>query len=155
MALCYISHNQVSIVSLCLSMRFFITILLIVLIILAAGCQEADPVCPPVTQTPQYLTIPPEKLPTPTHVSESRSVVMGRSERQVDKFVEGPLCNDRWSGTVYVSCDVQVYAWAEDPIFLKDCKLDIEPQTVVYVAYHNNTAYYNGCSCHTGVTPEP
>jgi hypothetical protein len=26
---------------------------------------------------------------------------------------------------------------------------------VVYVAYHNNTAYYNGCSCHTGATPEP
>ena len=111
--------------------------------------------CPLVTQTPQYLTIPPEKLPTPTPVSEARSVVIGWRERQVDKFVEGPLCNDRWSGTVYVSCDVQVYAWKEDPIFLKDCQLEIEPQTVVYVAYHNNTAYYNGCSCHTGVTPEP
>src|SRR4030043_2347312 len=98
MALCYISHNQVSIVSLCLSMRFFITILLIVLIILAAGCQEADPVCPLVTQTPQYLTIPPEKLPTPTPVSEARSVVIGWRERKGVKFVEGPLCNDRWSG---------------------------------------------------------
>jgi hypothetical protein len=112
-------------------------------------------VCPLTTQTPQYLTVPPEKLPTPTPVTEGRSVVVGRSEVHVDKVIVGPLCNDSWNGTIYVSCDVQVYPWVENPTFLKDCQLDIEPQTVVYVAYHNNTAYYNGCSCHTGLTPEP
>jgi hypothetical protein len=80
--------------------------------------------------------------------------VSGR-EMQVDKVVEGALCNDTWSGTVYVKCDVQVYPWVEEPTFLKDCQLNIEPQTVVYVAYHNDTAYYNGCSCHTGATPAP
>jgi hypothetical protein len=73
----------------------------------------------------------------------------------VDQVVEGPLCNGTWSGTVYVSCDVQVFVWEENPTFLKDCNLSIEPGTIVYVAYHNDTAYYNGCSCHTGETPEP
>ncbi len=82
-------------------------------------------------------------------------VEIGRNKMQVDKVVEGPLCNDTWNGTVYVACDVQVYPWEEEPTFLKDCQLNIDPMTVVYVAYHNNTAYYNGCSCHTGITPEP
>ena len=73
----------------------------------------------------------------------------------VDKVVEGPLCNDTWSGIVYVGCNVQVYRWEEDPTFLKDCKLTIAPETVVYVAYHYDTAYYKGCSCHTGEIAEP
>ena len=155
MLLCYISHTEVCIMILRSSMRFYLPLLVVSIAFLVAGCQEATPVCPPVTQTPQYLSIPPDDLPTPTPVSSARSVMIGRHEKQVDKVVEGPLCNDQWSGTVYVTCDVQVYPWVEDPIFLKECQLDIEPQTVVYVAYHNNTAYYNGCSCHTGLTPEP
>jgi len=138
-----------------LSMKYYSTLTLLTLLVLTVGCQEATPVCPPVSQTPEYLTTSPDQLPTPTPVSEFHSVVIGRRELRVDKVVAGPLCNDRWSGTVYVTCDVQVYPWVEEPTFLKDCQLNIEPQTVVYVAYHNNTAYYNGCSCHTGVTPEP
>jgi hypothetical protein len=82
-------------------------------------------------------------------------VEIGKDNMLVDKVVEGALCNDTWSGIVYVGCNVEVYAWTEEPTFLKDCQLNIEPQTVVYVADHNNTAYYNGCSCHTGMTPEP
>ena len=136
-------------------MKFYITLIFLALLFLTTGCQEATPVCSPVPQTPEYLSAPPEKLPTPTSVSEVQRLMIGRSERRVDKVVEGPLCNDNWSGTVYVTCDVQVYPWTENPTFLKDCQLNIEPQTVVYVAYHNNTAYYNGCSCHTGLTPEP
>lgn len=74
----------------------------------------------------------------------------------VDKVVEGHLCNDTWSGTVYVSCNVQVYPWKDSPTFLNNCNLNIEPGTVVYVAHHNDTAYYNGCSsCHTGEVAEP
>ena len=133
----------------------FLTILLTAFSLLFASCQEVTPVCPPVTQTPVYLTNPPGKLPTPTLVLDHRSVVVGRSEMPVDKVVEGALCNDHWNGTVYVACNVQVYPWQEEPDFLKNCQLTIEPLTVVYVAYHNNTAYYNGCSCHTGLTPEP
>jgi hypothetical protein len=73
----------------------------------------------------------------------------------VDKVVEGPLCNDTWSGTVYVTCNVQVYQWEEQPTFLKNCNLTIAPETVVYVAYHRDTAYYNGCSYHTNEQPTP
>lgn len=68
----------------------------------------------------------------------------------VDKVVEGPLCNDTWSGTVYVTCDVQIYFWEEEPTFLKNCNLSIEPGTIVYVEYHHNNSYYEGCSCHFG-----
>lgn len=130
-------------------------LILCALLLLVAGCQGATPVCPPVTGTPEYLTTSPDKLPTPTPALGQFKVGIGRSEMQVDKIVEGPLCYDTWNGTVYVTCDVQVYPWVEEPTFLKDCQLNIEPQTVIYVAYHNNTAYYNGCSCHTGITPEP
>ncbi len=80
---------------------------------------------------------------------------IGGKEVQIDKVVEGPLCNDTWSGTVYVTCNVQVYPWAETPTFLQNCNLNVEPGTVVYVAYHNDTAYYKGCSCHTGQSAEP
>jgi hypothetical protein len=122
---------------------------------LVMGCKEATPVCPIPSGTPQYLSVLPDTLPTPTPATGPYTVDFGKGELQVDKIVQGALCNDHWSGTVYVGCDVQVYPWTEQPTFLKDCKLTIEPQTVVYVAYHNNTAYYTGCSCHTGVTPEP
>lgn len=73
----------------------------------------------------------------------------------VDQVVEGPLCNGSWSGTVYVTCNVLVYPWNEQPTFLKDCDLSIASDAVVYVAYHNDTAYYKGCSCHTGEIVEP
>lgn len=135
--------------------RFYFSLVFSALLVFLVSCAEATPVCAPVTGTPQYLDLPPDQLPTPTPAADIHRVMIGRNEMQVDKLVEGPLCNDQWSGTVYVSCDVQVYPWTESPTFLKDCQLDIEPQTVVYVAYHNDTAYYNGCSCHTGLTPEP
>ena len=73
----------------------------------------------------------------------------------VNKVVQGPLCNDAWSGNIYVSCNVQVYSWVEQPLFLEDCDLKIEPGTVIYVAYHNEAAYYNGCSCHTNELAGP
>jgi hypothetical protein len=78
---------------------------------------------------------------------------------EVDKIVDYPLCNDDWSGTVYVSCDARV-AEAEldadaNPLFFKGCNLNIAPNTVVYVAAHNDAAYYKGCSCHTGEGPNP
>lgn len=136
-------------------MRFYSILFFTALIFLIVSCQEATPVCPSAMGTPAYLTAPVEVLATPTPVSGLNQVEIGREMMQVDKVVEGPLCNDTWSGTVYVTCNVQVYPWQEEPTFLKNCQLNIEPMTVVYVAYHNNTAYYNGCSCHMGITPEP
>jgi hypothetical protein len=136
-------------------MKLIVGTLLAILISLLAGCGVTTPVCPPVTGTPQYLALPPAQLPTPTSSSGSFVVLVRGSQVQVDKVVQGDLCNDEWSGAVYVACDVKVYPWTEEPLFLKDCQLNIDPNTVVYVAYHNDTAYYNGCSCHTGVTTEP
>jgi hypothetical protein len=133
----------------------FVLMGLTLLLLSACGGQESA--CPLPTGTPQTLDIPPEMLPTPTPGTASAPipVEIGGRTIPVDRVVTGPLCNDSWSGTVYVGCDVQVYPWTEQPTFLKDCALDIAPGTVVYVAYHNDTAYYNGCSCHTGEIAEP
>jgi hypothetical protein len=73
--------------------------------------------------------------------------IKGRT-MSVDRVIHGPLCNDSWSGTIYVACDVQVAAWEEDPIFLRECDLNIEENTIVYVASHNDEQYNKGCSCH-------
>lgn len=77
----------------------------------------------------------------------------------VDKLVDYPICNDNWSGIVYVSCDARVAKVEMDensnPLFFKGCDLNIAPDTIVYVAAHNDSAYYQGCSCHTGEIAEP
>jgi hypothetical protein len=96
-----------------------------------------------------------EALSTPASDKPSSPLEVKISGRNtlVDQVVSGQLCNDSWKGTIYVTCDVQVLEWEDDPLFLKDCDLSIEPGTIVYVAYHNDAPYYNGCSCHTGGTP--
>jgi hypothetical protein len=132
---------------------FFLGILLVFL----AACQAEPSACEPAADVPRYFTTPPEVSPTATNNPFSTPTILeiGGQPISVDKVVSGPLCNDVWSGTIYVTCDVQVYAWEEQPTFLQDCDLDIAPNTVVYVAYHNDTAYYNGCSCHTGAIANP
>ncbi|MBC8504678.1 MAG: hypothetical protein ISR58_00325 [Anaerolineales bacterium] len=69
-------------------------------------------------------------------------------ETQVDRVITGPVCNDTWSGTVYVTCDIQIAAWETEAFFFQDCNLDIDDGAVVYVEAHNDKAYYEGCSCH-------
>jgi len=130
---------------------------MIVAFALLTACGPQAPACPQTTGAPRYLTVPPEALIMPTSAPASTPIVMeiGGKTILVDKVVEGPLCNDIWSGNVYVTCNVQVYPWEESPTFLKNCNLSIAPGAVVYVAYHNDTAYYNGCSCHTGEIAEP
>jgi hypothetical protein len=114
---------------------------LIFALLFLAACGKPAPVCPVGTGTPQYLAVPPEMLPSPTP--------------DPDATPQAIMINNTWSGRVYVACNVQVYPWEESPTFLKDCSLSIAPGTVVYVASHNNAAYYNGCSCHTGEIAEP
>jgi len=138
-------------------MKKWLPILAGVAILFLPACQTQKPACPPATGTPQYLTVPPEELPTSifeTNPSPIPIEIEGRAIN-VDKVIEGPLCNDTWNGTVYVPCNVQVYPWEDQPTFLKNCNLLIAPGTVVYVAAHNNAAYYNGCSCHTGEIAGP
>jgi len=130
------------------------------LVLLLTACSRTNTVCPPdegtqqsVLQLAAVIEMTPPPLSGPTQV-EIQGKIM-----EVDKLVDYPLCNDDWSGTVYVSCDAQV-AKAEmdtdaNPLFLKGCNLNIEPNTVVYVAAHNDAAYYKGCSCHSGEAPLP
>jgi len=122
---------------------------------LLVTCQPA-PVCPAPTGTPHYLTLSElEELPFPSNPSSGPAEIeINGKMTSVDQVVTGPLCNGEWKGTVYVACDVQVFEWKEQPLFLKDCDLSIEPGTVVYVAAHNDAPYYNGCSCHTSTKPE-
>lgn len=131
-------------------------------ILFLSGCERSNTVCPQDEGTPQItlqltdlLEAPP---PTPVSSAPLQVEIQGKL-MEVDKVVDYPLCNDNWKGTVYVSCDAQV-AEAEmdvdtNPLFLKGCNLKIEPDTVVYVAAHNDAAYYKGCSCHTGTAPLP
>ena len=137
-------------------MQLRLYLFLAIALVTLSGCQAEKPGCPLVGSTGNYLTIPPESLPSTitTFSTPATKKIRGRNIT-VDKIIEGPLCNDLWSGTVYVTCNVQIYEWTEKPLFLKNCNLSISPDTVVYVAYHNDTAYYKGCSCHTGEVEEP
>jgi hypothetical protein len=127
--------------------------LLLALSSLLSACQRNNFVCPTeyspsesALELSELASIIPTPGPTPAPIS----VEINGKMVLVDRVVEGPLCNDSWYGKVYVDCGVQVAQWTEEPLFFKGCNLDIEPGTVVYVAAHNNEAYYKGCSCHTG-----
>jgi len=139
--------------------KFLFGLICILFAILLSACQRQNQVCPPITGTPppQPALVDLLALPVPESNSEPMMIEIGGKMRRVDKLVDYPLCNDNWSGTVYVNCDAQVAQSAldeeENPLFLKGCSLKIEPGTVVYVAAHNDTAYYKGCSCHTGEDP--
>lgn len=132
-------------------------ILFILLGFLLFACTRNNAVCPsdegtsrPALQLADLIELPP---PTSDSSEPIQVEIKGR-KMEVDKLVDYPLCNDNWTGTVYVSCDAQV-AEAEldvesNPLFLAGCNLNIAPNTVVYVAAHNDAPYYKGCSCHTG-----
>ena len=124
----------------------------IMILMLLTACRS-DP-CPAgsVTYVPDTGSFPPTADGASLPIGTPVEVEIGRRTIQVDRIVRGPLCNENWSGTVYVACDVQIAAWDPEgaPTFLKGCDFTVEPETVVYVAAHNNSAYYQGCSCHTG-----
>jgi len=126
------------------------------------ACERTNTVCPPeaADQGPKpQLSELIKSTPAQAQLSMPTRVEIRGKLIEVDKVVDYPLCNDDWSGTVYVNCDAQV-AEAEldadaNPLFLKGCNLNIAPNTVVYVAAHNDAPYYKGCSCHTGQDPLP
>ena len=132
-------------------------LLLSLALLVVSGCSESSPACPPTVSpapgsgsSPADVTMATREPP----VAPAQVEIGGRTVT-VDQVVDGPLCGGAWSGTVYVTCDVQVLPWEELPTFLEDCDLEIAPDTVVYVAYHGDAPYYNGCSCHTGEIAEP
>lgn len=135
-------------------------VVLMLLVPVLSGCKRNETVCPPAEGTARPAPVLADLIqsPPPAASGPAQVLIAGR-KTEVDKLVDYPLCNDNWSGTVYVTCDAQV-AEAEldpdlNPLFLKGCKLEIAPNTVVYVAAHNDAAFYKGCSCHTGNAPQP
>jgi len=123
--------------------------LLILLVLLLSGCASKNP-CPEGSVT--YLESADEFPPdTSSSLPPTKTDIEIRGKTiTVDRVIEAPLCNDTWEGTVYVACDLTVQKWDIKPFFLSNgCNLEIKPGTVVYVAAHNNVAYYKGCTtCH-------
>lgn len=133
--------------------------LLTVLVLVVSGCQRQRTGCLVEGATPRPTLALADLLLTPVPDSAARPVSVEIKGKlvTVDKLVDYPLCNDNWRGAVYVSCASQMASAGQDdegnPLFLAGCDLQIAPNTVVYVEAHNNTAYYKGCSCHTGEEP--
>jgi hypothetical protein len=136
-------------------MKHIPTLLILFLLGIIVACQPADPACPP--ESISYLT---DSNPSTSDISQTiveaspEIVEIKGQEIMVDQVIRGKLCSGSWRGTVYVPCDIQIYEWEQDPTFLKNCDLTIEPGTAVYVAAHNDEPYYQGCSCHTGEVGE-
>ena len=126
-------------------------ITLTLIVVLLAACQPPEPACPlgSITYIQQNEPLSPSNMDM-SSPGTAEVVEINGQQLQVDQVVRGMLCEGNWSGTVYVPCQVQVFSWEEDPLFLESCDLRIEPGTVVYVAAHNDAPYYQGCSCHTG-----
>ena len=102
---------------------------------------------------------PPERIsygndlslfPPPGAASEFNpaTVEIKGKQIQIDRVITGPVCNETWSGNVYVTCDIQIPAWERDPFFFQNCEFEVEEGTIVYVEAHNDKQYDEGCSCH-------
>lgn len=133
----------------------WIVLLFVFTAVMVQGCGRNSTVCateppnlPVETRQGLAFTSDLEASPSPVEIQ-----IRGRGVL-VDRIVHGYLCDDVWSGTVYVDCDVEVPVYEvvseEEADFFEGCDLEIAAGTVVYVAYHNDEAYYKGCSCHTG-----
>jgi hypothetical protein len=141
-----------------LKKRWLVILLLVLISFVAAGCGRKSTVCdtePPnlPVEVRQSLSISEDggELVFPAEIKLRNRMVY------VDKIVHGFVCDDQWSGTVYVDCDVEVREYEvvdeEEANFFVGCDLQIEEGTVVYVAFHNDEVYYKGCSCHTNELP--
>ena len=139
-------------------MRYIAATILISVLFLVSACQRVSTVCPEgsITYFTSIGSLPSftssedsEPITTPTLVQ-----IKGKMT-EVDRVIHGPICADTWEGTIYVACDIQVAEWDEAPLFFEECPLTIKPDTKIFVAAHNDTAYYKGCSCHTGELGSP
>jgi hypothetical protein len=141
--------------------RTTLGIIFLIMIILISACERQNTVCSPLDGTPQPKPALADliAMEAPEALESPLTIEIGGKMRTVDKLVDYAICNDEWQGIVYVGCDAQVAQAQTDsqdnPLFFKGCDLKIEPGTVVYVAAHNDAAYYKGCSCHTGQDPIP
>lgn len=130
-----------------MTFKYFIIILILGLLLVGCGSKSA---CPEgsITYLDDLSQFPPDTSSSLT--PQKTDIEIKGKTVAVDRVIEGPLCNDTWEGTVYVGCELTLQKWDIKPFFLSNgCELEIKPDTVVYVAAHNNAAYYKGCSsCH-------
>lgn len=130
-------------------MKVHALVLILLALILLAGCKPAEPVCPAdaiqLVDAASLIALPAADPSGPEDIDiRGKLVTFGQ-------VVHGPLCNNNLSGKVYIACDVQIAEWQDAPNFLDGCNFNVEDGSVIYVAAHNNTPYYKGCaSCHVG-----
>ena len=121
----------------------------------STACERKATVCPEgsVTYLPDLQAFPKlSSTDNPAKASGPVTVEIGGKQMKFDRLVEGPFCNIKLSGKVYVGCDIQIFEWDKEgnPVFLKDCDFSVEPGSVIYVGRHNNAIFKKGCACHTG-----
>lgn len=116
-------------------------------ILLLTACMDARSLC-----LPGEIQYRERSNPFPTLENQNlnpQQVEIKGKTMDFDHVVNGQLCNNHLEGIVYVGCDIEIYSWDESTRFLDECNFIVEPGTIIYVASHNNTAYYKGCSsCH-------
>jgi hypothetical protein len=126
-----------------------IVVLHIPWVLLLSACLATPPPELLFTRTPQpsqtTAATPAQDVDPPA--TPSSVEIEGRTI-SVDKVVQGLLCDDEWRGTIYVTEDIQVYPWVDEPTFLRECSLVVDPGTIVYVAAHPAEVFYRGCTCH-------
>ncbi len=118
--------------------------LLVLLVMTVTACKAQ---CPPerISYQEDLTLFPlqqPHDLVTPTWIEIKGQHIA------VDRIISGPVCNENWSGVIYVTCDIQIPLWERDPFFFQDCDFDIAKDAQVYVEAHNDKLYTEGCSCH-------
>ena len=117
----------------------------------STACERKAIVCPEgsVTYISDMASFP--KLTSAGNSAPVEVEIRGKTMK-FDRLVEGPFCNIKLSGKVYVGCDIQILEWdkEENPVFLKDCDFSVEPGSTIYVGVHNNAVFKKGCACHTG-----
>lgn len=125
------------------------TLLIVTLmsIFLLSACMDAHSLCIPGEIQHRERSNPFPKLEDQTPASQQ--VEIKGKMLNFDQVVSGQLCNNHLEGTVYVGCDIEIYEWENTSNFLDQCDFTVAPNTIIYVASHNNSAYYKGCeSCH-------
>jgi len=121
-----------------------ITLILICLMMCLVACKAE---CPSerISYLDDISIFPPN---APAEESQPTWIKLRGKEVQVDRVITGPVCNETLSGTVYLTCDIQIPAWEENPFFFQDCDFEVEEGAVVYVEAHKDKLYDKGCSCH-------
>ena len=132
-------------------MKTYTVLFLMSVALLSTACERKATVCPEgsvtyISDMASFPKLSSDGSPAPVEVE-----IRGK-KMKFDRLVEGPFCNIKLSGKVYVGCDIQIFEWDKEGnhVFLKGCDFSVEPGSVIYVGKHNNAIFKKGCACHTG-----